>query len=842
MTASVRHTIHPKWYSSAQKPTGNPFYYFCSLIVNSFASCTDEIIGYQLKARNMRLLFSFLFMLPFIVGAQFTQNIRGTIVDKHSQQPMFGVDVILLDTTILKGASTDENGNFRITDVPVGRVSIKASLFGYNDVVLSNLELTTGKELILNLEIEELIAIQEVVITAKNEKKKPLNKMATVSARTFSIEESKRYAGSRNDVARMAQNFAGVQGADDSRNDIVVRGNSPTGVLYRLEGIDIPNPNHFALMGTTGGPVSILNNNVLDNSDFMTGAFPAEYGNALSGVFDLKLRNGNNEKHEFIGQIGFNGAELLAEGPISKEKFSSYLVSYRYSTLDLFALMGINFGTGTSIPSYQDVAFKFNFPNKHGSTAIFGTGGLSDIELLDSDNEGTNLYSEGGEDLTFDSRIGAAGITNTYRISDKGYFKTIFSMSASYNGIVNDSLSTSDGTPIAWYRNKSIVGKQSLASSYNHKFNARHLTKVGFFADRRFFDLNDRWYNGSAGEWQTLTDFDGYAYFLQPYLQHQYRLTNDVTFNAGIHYQHFTLNNTNSLEPRAGVKWKLNPKNELSIGYGLHSQLAPTRVFFEKTRDPLGNDVEVNRNIDMTKSHHFIVGYDRSINQHVRIKSEAYYQKIFDAVVDVNSNSYSMLNYGANFDLGFPDSLQNAGTGHNYGVEITFEHFLHKGFYYLVTASIYESKYKGSDGVERNTAFNGNYTFNALGGKEFQLKSKKPVELQKARNSILFDIKFTLNGGQRYTPFDLEASAFMGEGVYDYARAYEERYRDYFRIDLRLAYKRNGKKITQEWAFDIQNATNQKNVFQRTYNATTKGIQTTYQVGLVPIMQYRIEF
>jgi hypothetical protein len=792
----------------------------------------------------MRAFIILLIFIPFLAGAQITQNVRGTIVDKDSQQPMFGVDIVILDTVLLKGTSTDGNGNFKITDVPIGRISLKATLFGYNDIVITNLELTSGKELILNLQMIELIEMQEVVITAKNEKKEALNKMATVSARTFSIEESKRYAGSRNDVARMAQNFAGVQGADDSRNDIVVRGNSPTGVLYRLEGVDIPNPNHFALMGTTGGPVSILNNNVLDNSDFMTGAFPAEYGNALSGVFDLKLRSGNNEQREFTGQMGFNGLEFMAEGPISKDKLSSYLISYRYSTLELFALMGMDFGTGTSIPGYQDMAFKFNFPNKHGSTSVFGTGGISDISLLDSErgDESTNLFSEGGEDLIFKSQIGVVGISNTHRISDKGYFKTVFSVSGSYNGIVNDSLSTVDGNPIAWYRNKSVEGKQSLTTSYNHKFNARHLTKVGFFADRRFFNLADSVYNGTADQWTSLTDFDGATYFLQPYIQHQYRITDDITFNGGVHFQYFLLNKTSSLEPRLGIKWKINPKNELSLGYGLHSQLASTRVFFEKINDGSGNSVIPNRNLGMTKSHHLILGYDHSINRHVRIKTEAYYQQIFNAIVDQNVNSYSMLNFGANFDLAFPDSLQNNGSGYNYGFESTFEHFLNKGFYYLMTASIYQSRYKGSDGIERNTAFNGNYTFNALAGREFILKSKKPESEQKAKSSLLVDIKFTYNGGQRHTPFDLTASQLYGEGVYDYSQAFEERYKDYFRMDLRLAYKRNGKKITQEWALDIQNLTNQNNIFQQTYNASTSSLQTTYQVGVLPIVQYRIEF
>lgn len=185
-----------------------------------------------------------------------------------------------------------------------------------------------------------------------------------MSARQLSTDEAFRYAGTRSDPSRMAQNFAGVSGTNDGRNDIIIRGNSPVGVLWRMDGIDIPNPNHFSTLGATGGPVSILNINTLKNSDFLTSAFPAQYGNALAGVFDLKLRNGNNEKNEFIGQLGFNGFEFGAEGPLNKNSKASYLVNYRYSMVAALQSIGLNFGTGSATPYYQNSTFKINIPTK----------------------------------------------------------------------------------------------------------------------------------------------------------------------------------------------------------------------------------------------------------------------------------------------------------------------------------------------------------------------------------------------------------------------------------------------------------------------------------------------
>ena len=284
----------------------------------------------------MKIAFTALLILIVsgLFGQTLTQTIRGTVIDKQTLQPIIGARVVVLESDPLIGSVTNVDGQFRLEGVAVGRQSIQVTYMGYEPVVMQNLALTT-KEMVLNITmIESVNSLTEVEVTSEK-KGETVNKMANVSIRSFSVEESNRFAGSRNDVARMAQNFAGVQGADDSRNDIVIRGNSPTGVLFRMEGVDIPNPNHFARFGTTGGPISILNNNVLSNSDFMTGAFPSEYGNATAGVFDLKMRTGNNENQEFMFQFGFNGAELMAEGPFSDSSKASYLVSYRYSTLFL---------------------------------------------------------------------------------------------------------------------------------------------------------------------------------------------------------------------------------------------------------------------------------------------------------------------------------------------------------------------------------------------------------------------------------------------------------------------------------------------------------------------------
>jgi hypothetical protein len=600
----------------------------------------------------------------------------------------------------------------------------------------------------------------------------------------------------------------------------------------------------------------------LDNSDFMTGAFPAEYGNALAGVFDLKMRSGNNQKHEFLGQFGFNGLEFMAEGPISKKKFSSYLISYRYSTLKLFQLMGFNFGTGTSVPDYQDLSVKLDFPNKKGKTSVWGIGGISAVKFLDSENDEPNLFAENGEDLIFNSNIGAAGISNVFRLNDRSFIKTSFAIDGTFNEISNDTLNPFLGTYHPLYRNTTLEGKQSFNIVYNNKLSTKHLLKIGVYNQRRYYNLRDSVhitadsiYNPINNQtviiepyWYNITNDKGATYFIQPFIQWQFRINEKITLNTGIHSQYFMLNNTYAIEPRAGIKFQITKSTSIAGAYGLHNQLAPNRLFFRQLKDEYGNailDSEgnpliPNRSLEMTRSNHFVLALDQSLGQNTRLKVEGYYQYIDNAPVQNTANYYSVLNYGANYDLIFPDTLINNGTGQNYGVELTLERFLNKGFYYLFTGSLYQSTYKGSDGVERNTAFNGNYTSNFLLGKEFNIKSKK--ENPTATNTLILVVKFTLYGGQRYIPIDLEKSKINGSAVYDFANAFDPQYDDYMRMDLKLGYKRNGKKITQEWSINFQNITNRKNIFQQVYNEVNEAIETRYQTGFLPILQYKVMF
>ena len=779
--------------------------------------------------------------LLFMTLGSFAQNnrqkIRGVVMDKLSLTTLPGATVQIVGKTPNKGAVTDGKGSYVLSDIPPDRYEIKVSFVGYKDVNIPNVVVSSGKETLLDVSMEEDIkALNEVEIKG-NSKDKTINSFSTVSARTFSMEEVNRYAGGRSDPARLAANFAGVNAPDDSRNDIVVRGNSPVGILWRIDGMDVTNPNHFAAIGTTGGAVSALNPNMLKSSDFLTSAFPAEYGNAISGVFDLGFRNGNAEKRETSVQLGLiTGLEAMTEGPISRKNGSSYLVGYRYSLAGIAQAVGINIGT-TATPTYQDLSFNVNSGDtKLGRFTLFGILAASTIAIEGGKPGSSNLYGNGNK-VDFSSQIGIGGLKHFLKLSNKSFLSSTIGVNYSKTTQLNYAYD-STGNSYGKEDNKTSKTGYEFITDYNLKINARLFFKTGIQAEYMNLYLFDRDRKDLRDEWKQTWDYNSYTTLAQAYAHLKYNISEKLTLNAGLHAQRFFLNNSFSLEPRLGLTFDLNTKNRFSFGYGLHSQMQPLNVYFLQTQLSDGSYVYNNKSLDFTKSHHFVLGYDLQPFKDWRMKVEAYYQYLFDVPVNTYSSSYSMLNTGASFKTDLEDSLTNTGTGRNYGLELTIEKFFSRGYYGLFTGSVYQSKYTASDGKERNTAFNGRYVFNLLSGKEWKLGKEK-------RNAFSADLKITYAGGRYYTPIDLDASNMMHhEQLKGDEYAYTSTYPDYFRMDVKAGFTLNSRKkrLSQSISLDLQNVTNNKNVFSESYDDRMRSINTTYQLGFFPNFIYKIQF
>lgn len=795
--------------------------------------------------------------------SQITQTVRGKVFDAETNYPLAGVrvQVITDDTNARFIGGTDANGEFTLKKIPVGkhRLISKLSSYEQSSVII---EVNSGKELILNIPLMEMIVTKEEIVVTARKKGEVLNEMAVLSAQQFSVEETNRYPGSRMDPARMASNFAGVQGSDDSRNDIVVRGNSPLGVVYRVEGIDIPNPSHFAVSGSTGGPVSILNNKILGNSDFFMSAFPAEYGNSTSGVFDLKLRNGNNNQHEFTGQFGLFGLEALAEGPMSKNGNSSYLIMGRYSSLALFQKMGVTIGTD-AVPVYGDGAFKFNWKLKNGGQlSWWGMGGRSNIDLLISEQKeySQEFYGEGDRDQYFGTSMYVSGLNYKKSLNEKTYLTATLAASQEEQHARHEYLHrsleiTASDTTIRVDSSFNMLGfdfrtmKLSGYMALNHKINKQHLFKAGVNFDVLSFNLSDSVLADldDRNSWKTRWNYNGMGILIQPFIQWKWKMSDKMDLTAGAHAQYFSLSNSfSAFEPRLGWKYRMKGDQAIFAGAGLHSQTQP---YYTYMYDPDNDGVAHNLKMDFSRSLHSGLGYEKSFGPGLNFRTEAYYQYLYNLPISSDPNSFSLVNAGGGFSRVFPnDTLVNSGKGINYGIEFTLQKYFSKSFFFMISASLYDSKYLASDGIWRNTSYKGanisnnidlSYVWNALAGKEFKISKNQIIGL---------GTKITRAGGRRYGLVDIAQTEDSKEILFQDSLFNDLSFADYFRVDLKINWRMNTKKLTHEFGLDLVNLLNTKNLLSLAYaprldpNDTSAPIAQKQQLGRLPIFYYKIDF
>ena len=785
----------------------------------------------------MKFLLKILFIIAFtllisrVIGQNFTQTIRGKVVDQQSGSPIIGANVVILDTNPLLGSITDKEGNFRIANVPVGRHSLKVTFLGYEESNVSELLVGSGKEVVLNIELREsFLQMEEIVIKASDQEKgKPLNDMALISAQSFSVEETTRYAATFNDPARAALSLPGVTGSgDDGTNEIVIRGNSPRGVLWRVEGVEVPNPNHFADEGSSAGAISMLSNNMLSNSDFFTGAFPAEYGNALSGVFDINLRQGNNEKKEYAVQAGLLGLAFAAEGPFSKQSNGSYLINYRYSTVDLIDKIGVEIIDPNEVVSFQDFSFKFQLPTKKAGTfSLWGIGGASNYKQTAAPEQNDFIDEDSW------NKMMALGFSNIYYFNDDIYLKSILSWSGLENRFFEDSLSQKVRFDES-FQHSAIRASILL----NQKLNARNTLRSGFIINQMGYDLLSKSRNINTDQLETEVSADGNTRLWQAYTQWQNRLRENLTVNAGLHFSYFKLNGDTSVEPRVSWRWQLSPNKAVTGGLGIHSRLEPISLYLALDQLPDGSLVQPNKQLDMTKAAHYVLGYEQKLRPDLKFKTEIYYQHLYDVPIrpDFVTRPRELVASSLNTREGFTtDSLVNDGTGRNYGLELTVEKYFTNNYYFMITGSLFQSKYTGADNIERNTRFNNNFITNLIVGKEFKVGAS-------GNNLIGINGRVIWGGGQRAVPIDLQASQAAGRTVYDWDNAFETQLPNYFRMDIGIRYQRNKPTHASIIALNVQNFTARYNVLEQFYNAQTNDIRTDEQLGLFPNLSYRIEF
>lgn len=653
----------------------------------------EKIISIKVKERALRKILEELFDDSDIgfkqIGNQivlsehiqrFVQTIRGKVVDTETQQPLFGVAVAVLGTSPLKGAVSDFDGYFKIEEVPIGRYDIRASYMGYATNVKIEEIVTSGKELVLEFEMKEMgISVEAIVIQATN-KKEPSNSSVLTSGRSFSVEETKRLAGGLSDPAKTATAFAGVSyGSYGISNDISVKGNAVRYNTYIIEGMEVIQPSHFKNVWIAGG-LTMLNNSMLGTSDLLVAAYPAEYGNAMAGIFDLRYKTGNSEKREHTFKFGFYGLEASTEGYFKKGSRGSYNVNYRYGLLKLLKSANL-IGSQVGLPVYEDISFKIKLPTvKLGTFSIFGMKGSSEINLNPDLSTIDTSFIKTEDDIktySFINKYAILSLSHNYFLSKKAYIKTTLGVSTS-KGVLTAGFPN--------HRDNFDLVVDVLDESYqelykakfvlNKKLNQQNSIKIGM--DNSGYGLSAHGYRNYIG-FDNISDLNTtykLNYLIRAFAQWKHNFSDSLMMVAGIHSAKLLLNNTFSIEPRFAIKYVIDEKQQLAFASGKYSKMEDIRTYYIQRRNKNGAYYFPNMNIDLGKSIHNVLSYSRGLNEYWKLKIELFHEYLYDISVEDNATSTrASINASGFNDIYYMDSLVSNGMARNVGYDITLDRF-----------------------------------------------------------------------------------------------------------------------------------------------------------------------
>lgn len=723
--------------------------------------------------------------------------------------------------------------------LPPGRYTLTVHFLGYATWYLSELLLTNARDVVLEIALEELPrTLGEVEVRAQ---RSALQSAEMPGARMMTVEQTQRFAATFFDPARLAAFYPGVVTANDQGNALSVRGNSPNGMLWRLEGLDIVNPNHLSNTGTaadrptaSGGGVNILSAQMLDNSTFLNGAFPAGYGNALSGVMDMRLRKGQPERL-FTIQAGLIGIDVAAEGPFREGGQSTFLANYRYSAVGLLAAAGLDFG-GETI-AFQDLSFHLSFPGKNGGQfTVFGMGGRS--RNLFASPADTARWESGKDryNIRFASEMGALGFSYARRIAPRLMWRAAGALSAAGHERTADlflsGLARMQNRPLRLETDQIAEQRHSLTTSAEWKPSARAEAVAGVMVSRTGGQAEAR-YLTPEKEVRSAVSGMADAWLWQAYATARWWPAPKWQLRAGLHATHFSLGEkARAIEPRAGIGWWPASGHSFHLSYGLHSQPQQMTTYFSAVSLPGGGFAYPNRMLGLTRAHHSSLAWHYEPTPDWQLRTELYRQHLFRVPVSLSRPAVSALNLIENL---LTDSLANSGTGRNTGLEVSAEKRFSRRYFLLLSGAFYEAIYIGVDGVKRNTRFNGRYAFNMAWGREWRLKGTKD-------RVLIYSLRAVYLGGFRQLPIDLPASQQAQATIWQDGAGFVLPGEDYYKADLRIALRKNKTRWTRTLALDIQNLTNRRNFAFRYYDALADQVLVQHQLGIIPVLSWKVEF
>ena len=776
------------------------------------------------------------------------QTVRGTVTDAISGEKLIGATVKVVETGT--GTVVDLEGNFRIDIPQSGRYTLETSYVGYEPNVMKEVLVAGVKEVVIDIQLRENnTELTEVVVRPRVNKEATVNPAVLTGGVMLSMEEASRFAGGYNDPARLVMSFAGISGEADG-SGLSIHGNAPERMQYRIEGVEVFTPNHFNDTWNAGyGLVSALNSNVIGNSDFFTSTFNANYNNALSGVFDVKMRTGNNAKYENILQIGTVSEELTLEGPISRKSNSSYIVNYRYGFTSLVDKLNLIDTDGAHV-DFQDFSAKLMFPTKRAGTfSVFGLGFYDTTWDERMNLEDTHsAYDASDNDAKLAQLL--AGVSHKIHLGNKWTWRTTaaynmqhlkndiyyYGLERSAEGFISQPLAYEEPERKYLFSIQKVNEDRLLFNTeLSKQVTDRWLIQLGGEYSHRFFNLAyksvDQLYApvSTMHEYTKMKDDTGLANI---FCQNLVRVSNYFSLSAGIAGNYFLLSKDFSVEPRASLKWDPDEKNSFSMGYGLHSMIEKLDAYFYRNAD--GN--LANKDLGLTKAHHLHATYVHKLNSNLTLRMNAYYEYGFDTPVGIDGSTYCVTN---RYFFYTDEPLVNKGNTRNYGGDITLEHYMNRGFFGQTNFSLYKSQYRGVDKVWRNQLYDRGFMFKILGGKEWMI----------GKNMLNVSVKYSIQGGLRYTPIDVEqmraniaAGIIDDNPIYKDNEAFSQRFDPSGIVDLTISYKINRRHVSHTFAFEGLNILQTETPLYQRFDLGTLDVRTDKSGLSLPNIFYRLDF
>ena len=765
----------------------------------------------MINFKKIRLILPFTLCISFILpleAQEISQILRGRIIEVVSKTPIPNAVIIINDTKFSATANTE--GVFQIEQVPVGRYRLTVSSVGFQPLILTDVLVESGKETVLEIVLNTSNTALDTFVYVAQSSDRSLTSFPSVSL----IEKLRfQYPATFADPARYASFAAGVATDNDQANNLSIRGISPNALQWYLEGAEIVNPNHLSNAGTlsdrasaNGGGVMILSAQLLENTTLYQGSMPPQYGNALAGALDMRLRKGNDSRHQNTVQLSLIGLDAATEGYFNKGKKASYLINYRYATVGLLSKLGVPLGDEAI--NYQDLSFNLNFPTqKMGEFSIFGVGGVSE-NIFKAKKPGEWIADKDSQDISFKGRMGALGLKHQVSLGKKMFWQSVFVASAlddkrnaiGYNRLEQPTkVETIDNTHAKYFFkteiNSNLGGKPEQSRAFTEgSFGL--IVKEEAITNNLISKISSNTSNKVS---------DGNGVWLIPYADLTGELSNKLNYKIGVRAVYFSFNEKFSLEPSAILNYKTNKNSFVQLNYSRQSQLIQPALYFAKN----SNGVYLNRNLDFVKSDNIGLSFNKNFKNAIRMNAEAFYQT-YSNVYYNSDNSSSLLD-----DLNSLTTISNSlGTAQSVGLALNSSQNLPTGLFWQANIAVFDAQWKDKSGVERNLTYNSRYTSNALLGKEWT------------------------RGSLRNKFFGISGRAVLRGGFYQNG----VQVKDYFRTDLNVYFKRNRKKWQSTLQLDIQNVTNRENEWTTVFDRLQGRTIAKKQLGLIPNLAYKIEF